>query len=345
MAYVGLTNVTVAQGGAADFLYATYAALTSASWVTLASGTGAAGGYSSSGSLITSAATFNSNGAWVRMREPGGVGGREYIFMRGSSGGSPLLTALIKYSRSDGFVSGSPGAATAPHTGATGDGKVIIGTGTETNAVIAASGSVICGGTGYVQGVASTTAVNGTYGFWTFQYAAGTGVIGGIMMTEGISPGSTPASDGDPSWRLARDGSNGPQWWSSIASNGQSVSYWNAYNLAGESYITSAYFGFPVSLSNVAAVSTTLSPIANTPFGLDPYDSKTSFFPLFIGKAATYPKGYSSGISFGLTAQNQLDVFNIATSEPRIAVATTNANNNGMPLIVVPWVPNIIPTV
>jgi hypothetical protein len=331
MAYVGLTNVTIAQGGAADFLYATYAALTSASWVTLGSGTGAAGGYSSSGSLITSAATFNSAGAWARMREPGGVGAREYIFQR-----TAATTGIIKYSRSDGFVSGSPAAATAPTTGATGDGKVIVGTGTDASPTAA----TLCGSSGYVQAVASNTATNGTYGFWTFQYTAGTGTFGGIFLTEGISPGSTPASDADPSWRLAVASST---WWSN-ASPG--VSWWQGYNLAGETYITAGNLGFPGSSANTMTTAvTTMSPTANTPFGVDPYDAKVSFFPFYIGKSATYPKGFSSGISFGLTSQNNLDVFNIATSEPRIAVNSVNNGSLPMPLIVVPWVPNIIPVV
>jgi hypothetical protein len=329
MAYVGLTNVTIAQGGAADFLYATYAALTSASWVTLGSGTGAAGGYSSSGSLITSAATFNSNNAWARMREPGGVGAREYILQRSTG----ATTAVVKYSRADGFTGGSPAAAVSPTST---DTKLIVGGGTDASP----TGVTICGATGYVQAVASNTATNGTYGFWTFQYAAGTGTFGGILLTEGISPGSTPASDADPSWRLAVASST---WWSNAAPG---VSWWQGYNLAGETYITAGNLGFPGSSANTMTTTvTTMSPTANTPFGVDPYDAKVSFFPFYIGKSATYPKGFSSGISFGLTSQNNLDVFNIATSEPRIAVNSVNNGSAPMPLIVVPWVPNIIPVV
>jgi hypothetical protein len=329
MAYVGLTNVTIAQGGAADFLYATYAALTSASWVTLGSGTGAAGGYSSSGSLITSAATFNSNNAWARMREPGGVGAREYILQRSTA----ATTAVVKYSRADGFTGGSPAAAVSPTST---DTKLIVGAGTDASP----TGVTICGATGYVQAVASNTATNGTYGFWTFQYAAGTGTFGGILLTEGISPGSTPASDADPSWRLAVASST---WWSNAAPG---VSWWQGYNLAGETYITAGNLGFPGSSANTMTTTvTTMSPTANTPFGVDPYDAKVSFFPFYIGKSATYPKGFSSGISFGLTSQNNLDVFNIATSEPRIAVNSVNNGSAPMPLIVVPWVPNIIPVV
>ena len=332
MAYVGLTNVTIAQGGAADLLYATYAALTSASWVTLASGTGAAGGYSSSGSLITSAATFNSNGAWTRMREPGGVGGREYIFMRGDTG----VKALIKYSRSDGFVSGSPGAAQAPHAGATGDGQVILGTAGDTTSVAPAASAAFCGSTGYVQGIASTTATNGTYGFWTFQYAAATGVIGGIFCTEGVAPGSTADTDGDPSWRLRATDSN---FWNS---NGAAISWWNKYNLAGESYITGGQFA-TFALSNASFVPQFYYISGPAPVGQDPYGGKTGFYPLMVGKNGVYPKGYTSGISQGTTLQNLLDVFNISSAEPRITVNIGTVS--ALALFVIPWVPNIIPSV
>ena len=329
MAYVGLTNVTISQGGAADFLYATYAALTSGSWVTLGSGTGAAGGYSSSGSLMTSAASFNSNNSWVRMREPGGVGAREYIFQRSTA----ATTAVVKYSRADGFTGGSPAAAVSPTST---DTRLIVGGGTDASP----TGVTICGATGYVQSIASNTATNGTYGFWTFQYAAGTGIFGGILLTEGISPGSTPASDADPSWRLAVASST---WWSNAAPG---VSWWQGYNLAGETYVTAGNLGFPGSSANTMTTTlTTMSPTLSTPFGVDPYDAKVSVFPFYIGKSATYPKGFSSGISFGLTSQNNLDVFNISTSEPRIAVNSVNNGSAPMPLIVVPWVTNIIPVV
>lgn len=328
MAYVGLTNVTIAQGGAADFLYATYAALTSASWVTLGSGTGAAGGYSSSGSLITSAATFNSNNAWARMREPGGVGGREYIFQRSTA----ATTAIIKYSRSDGFVSGSPAAAVAPTTGASGDGQVIVGTGTDASPV----STIICGGSGYVQAIASTTATNGTYNFWTFQYAAATGVIGGIFCTEGVAPGSTADTDGDPSWRLRATDSN---FWNS---NGAAISWWNKYNLAGESYITGGQFA-TFGLPNSAFAPQFYYISGPAPIGQDPYGGKTGFYPLMVGKNGVYPKGYTSGISQGTTLQNLLDVFNISSAEPRIAVNIGTVS--ALALFVIPWVPNIIPSV
>ena len=331
MAYVGLTNVTIAQGGAADFLYATYAALTSGSWDCLGSGLGAAGGYSSSGSLVTSAASFNSNNSWVRMREPGGAGGREYIFQRSTA----ATTAVVKYSRADGFTGGSPAAAVSPTST---DTRIIVGGGTDASP----TGVSICGGTGYIQAIASNTAVNGAYGFWTFQYAATTGILGGIMMTEGISPGSTPASDADPSWRM--HSTNGTSWWSG-SPGGTVLSWWQGYNLAGEVYITGASFGYPGFTGNNMATMSQMWPTAGAPFGLDPYDGKSSFFPLYVGKPATYPKGYTSGVSWGTTAQNQLDVFNIATAEPRIAVATNNTNLTSMPLIVIPWVPNIVPVV
>jgi hypothetical protein len=267
------------------------------------------------------------------MREPGGAGGREYIFQRVAA-----TSAVVKYSRSDGFSTG--GSATTPPTTNSGDGRIIVGTGTDA----ASGGSTICGATGYVQAIASNTAVNGTYSFWTFQYAAGTGILGGIMMSEGVSAGSTPASDGDPSWRM--HSTNGGTWWSTAA-GGNANSWWQGYNLAGETYITAGNFGGQGSIASTMPGSSlgNFMPGAGAPYGLDPYDSKVSFFPFLIGKTATYPKGYTTGISWGTTAQNQLDVFNIGTAEPRIAVATTNTNSTSMPLIVIPWVTNVIPTV
>ena len=335
MAYVGITNRTISNGGAADLLYATYGAMVSASWECLGSGTGAAGGYSSSGSLITSAATFNSNGAWVRMREPTGSGGREYLFMRGSTGTS----ALIKYSRSTGFGSGSPSAAVAPHTGTNGDGQVIHGTGTEINATIPASGSAFCGSSGYVQGVASTTAVNGTFGFWSFQYAASTGVIGGLFLTEGVAVGSTSTSDGDPSWRLTTPANNIVYWWAQTICT---VSFWEKYGTANQSYKTAGDIGFYRSISSIGGGGNAIIPLN---LGQDPYESKVAFYPALIGKTNVFPKGFSSGLAIGTTAQNQMDVFNYSTSEPRIAINTSGNGITTYPLIVVPWVPNIVPII
>lgn len=335
MAYVGITNRTVSNGGAADLLYATYGAMVSASWDCLGSGTGAAGGYSSSGSLITSAATFNSNGAWVRMREPGGVGGREYVFMRGDTG----VKALIKYSRSTGFGSGSPAAAQAPTTGTSGDGQVILGTAGDTTSVAAAQSATFCGSAGYVQGVASTTSLNGTYGFWSFQYAASTGVIGGLFLTEGVAVGSTSTSDGDPSWRLATPSANITYWWAQTVST---VSFWEKYGTANSSYKTAGDIAFYRSIGSTGAGGNAVIPLN---LGQDPYESKVAFYPALIGKTNVFPKGFSSGLAIGTTSQNQMDVFNYSTSEPRIAINTAGNGITGYPLIVVPWVPNVVPII
>ena len=56
-----------------------------------------------------------------------------------------------------------------------------------------------------------------------------------------------------------------------------------------------------------------------------------------------YPKGYTSGISQGTTLQNLLDVFNISSAEPRITVNIGTVS--ALALFVIPWVPNIIPSV
>ena len=331
MAYVGVTNQTISQGGAADKLYALYGAMVSASWSCLSSGGGAAGGYSSSGSLLNSAANFNSNGAWVRMREPSGAGGREYILMRGSA----ATSALVKYSRSDGFTGGSPAAAVCPTTNG-GDGQIVYGSGTDATATGPASGVAgFAGSSGYVQAIASTTPINGVYGFWNFTYAAATGTPATVLFSEGVAVGSTDSSDGDPSWRIWKgtDGGGNASNFYSTAAN--AVQWWQKYNLSGETYITGGTFGYPSSVSNVYGAISPLVPIV----GLDPYSSKTGFYPLLIGKANTFPKGYTTGVCVGTTQQNLLDVFNISGAEPRIVLNATYTT------IVVPWVPNIIPLV
>ena len=344
MAYVGVTNLSASQGGAADMLYAIYGAMLSASWSCLGSGTGAAGGYSSSGSLITSAATFNSNGAWVRMREPSGAGGREYLMMRGSS----ALNALIKYSRSTGFVSGSPAAAVAPHAGASGDGQVILGSGTDTTATIPASGSALLdNATGYVHCVASDTANNGVYGFWAMKTAPATGILGSFFCSEAVQTGTTNAADQDPSWRAVGGGAtNSAQWWSAST---PFISWWEKYGLAGATYRTGNHLFPPTYMTalgtfSLGSVATNAAPFGGTFMGQDPYDpGKATFINLLmskynVGTPCTWPKGYTTGIQMGSTGQTLLDVFNYSTSEPRILINTTVS-------LVMPWVPNVAPIV
>lgn len=347
MAYVGVTNLSMSNGGAADMLFAIYGAMLSASWSCLGSGTGAAGGYSSSGSLITSAATFNSNGAWVRMREPSGAGGREYLMMRGSAG----VNALIKYSRSTGFVSGSPAAAVAPHTGASGDGQVILGSGADTAATGPASAAAFTdNGTGYAHCVASDTANNGVYGFWAMKTAPATGILGSFFCSEAVQAGTTNAADTDPSWRAAPAPGNADKWWGWDSPNPASISWWEKYGLAGATYRTAGHL-FPPALmyplgQNFKSSSGVVfsSPFGAGQMGQDPYDpGKAAFINLMIsrynsGAPSTWPKGYTTGIQMGSTTQVLLDVFNYSTSEPRILINSTVS-------LVMPWVPNVTPIV
>ena len=168
------------------------------------------------------------------------------------------------------------------------------------------------------------------------DYAAATGVIGGIFCTEGVAPGSTADTDGDPSWRLRATDSN---FWNS---NGAAISWWNKYNLAGESYITGGQFA-TFALSNASFAPQFYYISGPAPVGQDPYGGKTGFYPLMVGKNGVYPKGYTSGISQGTTLQNLLDVFNISSAEPRITVNIGTVS--ALALFVIPWVPNIIPSV
>ena len=347
MAYVGVTNLSASQGGAADMLFAVYGAMVSASWTCLSSGGGATGGYSSSGSLLSTPAGFNSNGAWVRMREPSGAGGREYILMRGSS----AVNALIKYSRSNGFTGGTPNSASCPTTGTGGDGIVMVGSGTDTTAIIAASGSAfVDNGTGRVHCVASDTANNGVYGFWAIKTAFVTGDLGSFFCQEAVQAGTTNAADQDPSWRVsAPSAATCIAWWAwdSTADDAR-ISWWEKYGLTGSTYRTECHL-FPPALMYSAGQNfkSTSGIVYSSPFGAafmgqDPYEpGKTVFLPVLLSKYVAanpciWPKGYTTGISIGSTSQTILDVFNYSTSEPRILINTT------VP-IAMPWVPNVTP--
>ena len=104
MAYVGTTNTLIANGGSADYLFVIKQTLISAGWDLLACSNGVS--LTSIPAVVvdnlTTAAQFNVNNAWCRLREPGGAGGREFILLHGAVSGN---TALVKYSRSTAFVS------------------------------------------------------------------------------------------------------------------------------------------------------------------------------------------------------------------------------------------------
>jgi hypothetical protein len=337
MTYVGITN-QASTGTTADLFFALKEAMKLAGWTVLGSGTGSTGvgslGYNSSGDSVTSVALFNNPGAWVRLREP--VGTREYIFHRGSGA---VNYGSIHYSRSSGYTQGSPSASVIPHTGASGDGILCNGgIGLEgtlyTQPVLTNALTYITSGD-YTQAVASTTPVNGVYGFWAWQYAAITGNISSYVSTEGVAVGSTNSADADPSYRFAGHivPSSGRIW----ATDNTTIfgGFWEAYGVSGKAIYRRAYIA-GVGALNSGVAWTIIQPGI---VGLDPYTSKAVFIqPQIIASPPACPKGYGTGLRWGSTTQNPMDVFNISSDEPRIYLGPSQT-------LSVPWIKNVIPLV
>ncbi len=357
MAYQGSTN-NVFTYGSADYCYAIKEALIAAGWQLVASGGGTGGSFSTTVDMVPTLASnvdgtygrlgWNNSGAWAQLREPlnGANPRREYVFMRGST----VDGMIIKYSRQTGFSGGA--AATLPTTGAgtppPGDGVVVLAssnrgysTTVNNDAAIttAASGqNIALVGTGYVSCIASDVPVNGVYGFWMISYAAGTGALAAIIMSEGMSASSTPTQDQDPSIRQVAGGS----FFSTDSINAvNGVAFWIAYGLPTKAYAigASGYGGLNSVNSAYNAQGASLIPSA-TASTLNPYNSKINVYPMLVfPSSATYgyqPKGFTSGLGWFNVTQNQVDTFNLTTTEPRIVIAGR---------VVMPWKQNVVPLV
>lgn len=330
MAYVGTTNVP-ANNTSGLALYTIKETLKLAGWSVLASGTGTAGSTAASDLITTGTGTaigsFARASAWVRIREPSGAGGREYILQNGNADNS--VNVIIKYSRATGFTSGGT-ATVAPTTGG-GDGVMFVGTGTDAAPVQATwlPGAA----TGYYHAVASDVAVNGVYGWWWYGYVAGGGTAR-MIGTEAVSPGSTAATDQDPSVRYQDN--------LSALSGGNTVDWWQGYGLSGATYITAGSLGIAFSDRSGTQI------IQPRFTGLDPYTGKVPMFSAIFGKTNVMPKGYSTEAALFGTAQNAQDTFNLASAQPKIAPYATSATgvtpaaSQGLAL---PWVTSVVPLV
>lgn len=367
MAYVGTTNIQIANGGSADYLFVIKQTLIAAGWTLLASSNGVTLNTGTPATdNLTTAAAFNAASAWCRLREPSGAGGREFILMHGLAGGN---TALIKYSRATGFnTTGAQNATTCPTTGVGGDGQLIVAAGnastptfTDLTATTIGSGTIpdptrvtqVCGSTGYVQCVANNAAVNGVYGFWAFQYpVGGSPILAACLFQEPITPGSTPSGDNDPSARyyIEANGGSTPSVIGNVSTTVSNTttyrgwSYWNAYGLGGATYVrnrgANVYFSWNNTTGTIGGISFPTVAAGS----LSPYDGKVSMLPVLIGGASTADivlwKGFSSSILTFATTQNFADTFNLSSADPRIAVQIGPAGS-----CAIPWVTGIVPTV
>lgn len=339
MAYVGSVNNVNTQGAAAWF-NAIKTALLAAGWELMATSDGVTYQAGNTPDLLPNVAAWNVNNAWCRLREPGGVGGREYIFMRGT--GVNATTGVIKYSRSTGFVGGTATATQLPTTGANGDGVVWwasganIGFGFDATVINSTFARALAGTTGYVGCTASNTAVNGVYGWWLLAYAAGTGATTGVLWTEGVQVGSCPVEDQDPSYRMGADGN----FFAYQGSAPNLVQYWQCYGLysrvSPETYFTNCAFGMYTTYNSAQNFGTVTTP--RTSIGLGVYGTNVQTYPVLVGgySSSIYPKGYTTGLRCINVALNNLDTLNLSSTEPQVVINNTYG-------FVFPWVQTTAP--
>jgi hypothetical protein len=333
MAWVGSVNQSITNG-AGSVLFAIKTALLAAGWSIEASGSGTAG-VSSAGDNIPTAVVFGKAGAWARMREPVGASPqREYIFQNSTLNGA---NAIIKYSRATGFLyntgGNTPGFGTAivaPITGTAplGDGVVVVGTGSDNVPVAVAFAQA----SGYTHAIASDTVSPGSYGsyaFYSINYVAAPYAAAlNVLIAEPVAVGSTSVLDQDPTIRYFGLGGGVapialPSW-----------SWWQAYGLAGATYVT---FGGTCQISYGAPLVTVFT-IAT----VSPYDSKVPMYPMMVSRGLYMPKGYTTGALVFNTTQNLVDTFNLSSADARIAVSVAAG---GGYCAVIPWITNVIPLV
>lgn len=339
MAYVdgGTVNAVGTAEGAGGVCNAVKTALLAAGWELMASSDGTTYTAGNTPDRVPNLAAWSNASAWCRLREPGGPGGREYVFMRATS-----TTGIIKYSRATGFIGGSPNATTLPTTGTGGDGVVWIGASigaVDASTTTAAQAATISGSlVGFRHTcVASNTPLNGVYGFWWIVYQATTGVVGSILYTESVQAGTFPVEDADPSYRQK---SGLATFWANVGVTSEAlIQYWQAYGLAGAQYVVGGTgIGIP---SQVAQDGTTYQrAVPNTVIGYGSYYGSTvQTYPVLIGSTVFWPKGFSTGIGCINVNLNNCDTINLTGAEPRVVIGM----NGSIPGWVCPWVPNVAP--
>ena len=358
MAFVGSTNnIYSSAAPVVGTFTAIKTALLAAGWVIQGSSNGTS--TFSNASSVDNTGNFAANGSWLRIREPSGAGGREYLFYRGSA-----TTGLIKYSRSVGFGTGG-GLTAAPTTGASGDGVVWVGSQVGFSATYsgtntydqAATGAAQCatfsfGSDGYVSCVASDTATNGVYGWWLVVYALGAGTMGAVIYTDAVAVGTCPATDYDPSYRQIAGSS---QWYAYDSATANRCHYWQAYPLVWSSPTTAAYrtdapgWSWWGGTDGALTYAVTAFPVASSgASGLNPYTEKPQLIPSMIqiiNLAGFPPKGFTSNVLYTCGPFNATDTLDLTSSTARIVVSGVTPTGALAIWLTFPWVQNVLPLV
>lgn len=153
-------------------------------WTVQSSGDGV-GGFNGSGDVITTASDMSNTRSWYRIQDP--VGGREFVFQRGSS----AITVRAKYSRAAGFTGGTPSTTDTPSATDEGDFQ-----GGGTDGTPSFGTWVSGGGTEYrYQIVADDTA---PYIFAVYGWLVGGTITGCSLFFDVMKSGTELSGDTDP---------------------------------------------------------------------------------------------------------------------------------------------------
>jgi hypothetical protein len=351
------TNVAVAQGGAADLMWAIKSALLEAGWRLMSFGGGASSGVYQAPNVdgvtavtdtLTTAASLNVNGAWFRIKEPGSTtAGREYVFQRGDGG----TKMNVKYSRASGFTGSHATYAVGEQYSPSTDGgdEVSLFTAISDTGVRASDSLNTTYSSGRVHCVASGAVSPG--GVWEFYALSTNGSSDPIIIYQaGLLPGTYASNDGDPSYR----GVGKPKYFIEINRFVQSgadtgagtyitdsrdiVSFWHAYGTAEEVYVDYARLGQYFSAFRCAwgTYNSNLNSI---------YDDKPALLPGGTVNATTHSATTKTRVVKGFTNEFKTftgnhalgDTFNLDSESPYVTINTFYIG------IAMPWVRNVTP--
>jgi hypothetical protein len=280
--------------------------LKTAGWVVKASGDGLAA-YSATSDVVTTA-TPGAGGlnhlGWCRLQSPEGAGSREIVFQRTNA---VNYWWWVKYSRRAGFTGGSPNATTTPTA-----------TDQRNLANISSSSGDFFNNSDTVpmrfHCMADSTA---PYGFYTYAYSVGAGVLLHLLVMDPCIPGSFDPLDTDPViFTFAYTAGHFATIATGYATPGQPGCFATFLdNLAGEGYV---------------AVRAPLSDLCG---GLpaSPYSLKTETFPRlhFRAAAQALPNGWKGAGSYfrfvGPILATSGDTLSVSTARDHIVVQSSYA--------------------
>jgi hypothetical protein len=328
MAKVSNVNIlipSVATSGVAYCLYYLKETLKSAGWKVLAASDGTtyttyAGGTTGIdqiASVNSGSNGMNNSGAWFRITDPDSI--REFVFMRGST----ALNGTIKYSRSSKFSSGSPNATTLPTTGTSGDGAVILGTGSDSTTTTSSHSSAFIAttSTARLHIVTENSSNNGVYSWYMYPVSTITNTLLCLFSHEAILSGSHSSADNDPSYFFVC--SNGLDPISAISTTfaAAALRSWFKYGLEGSNFDRSLAAAYQNFYSSVGWNFVDCAFPANN--GTNPYDGK-EYGIQFLVYSANYPKGFSTSIKFAgmSTIRNYPFIYDRGTEDATICISS-----------------------